>query len=147
MDQELDRLGFPVEARIPNPQPDRGMFSSIQCAAQWDGWQPHLTHWAISLGDQPHLRRATLQALVKFGRGYPEAISQPRYQGQARHPVLLPREVIAQLARSRAATFRDFLHEIPTAIAWCSIEDSGLDLDLDRPADYDRAVELFSKDV
>ena len=51
---ELDRLGFPVQDRIINPAPDRGMFSSIQCAAQWSGWQAALTHWAIVLGDQPH---------------------------------------------------------------------------------------------
>src|ERR1035438_4891955 len=46
---ELERLGFPATNRICNPAPDRGMFSSVQCAAQWEGWQPALTHWAIVL--------------------------------------------------------------------------------------------------
>jgi len=34
---ELDRLGFPRTDRIENPQPERGMFSSILCAAGWPG--------------------------------------------------------------------------------------------------------------
>src|SRR5271169_6647644 len=32
---ELDRLDFPAKDRIVNPQPERGMFSSIVCAAEW----------------------------------------------------------------------------------------------------------------
>src|SRR5256885_3178049 len=34
---ELDRLGFPKVNRVVNPTPERGMFSSIQCAARWSG--------------------------------------------------------------------------------------------------------------
>src|SRR5437763_13333350 len=35
--KELNRLMFPVECRIFNETPERGMFSSVQCAAQWAG--------------------------------------------------------------------------------------------------------------
>src|SRR6266699_557070 len=63
---ELDRLNFPVANRIMNPQPERGMMSSIQCAAAWPGWNGPLTHWVIVLGDQPHLRQETLRELVEF---------------------------------------------------------------------------------
>jgi molybdenum cofactor cytidylyltransferase len=35
---ELDRLNFSKLNRIENPQPERGMFSSIVCAANWTGW-------------------------------------------------------------------------------------------------------------
>src|ERR1041385_3317108 len=63
---ELDRLGFPARDRVENPAPDRGMFSSIQCAARWRGWKRGLTHWDITLGDQPHVRETTLRALLDF---------------------------------------------------------------------------------
>ena len=63
--RELDRLGFAPEHRIPNPQPERGMFSSIQCAARWTGWHNSATHWSIVLGDQPHLKLETLRALIR----------------------------------------------------------------------------------
>src|SRR5258707_4016634 len=45
---ELDRLEFPPSCRIPNPGPEAGMFSSIICAAPWDGWKPGLTHCVIT---------------------------------------------------------------------------------------------------
>ena len=46
LQKELDRLGFPSKNRILNPAPERGMFSSIQCAAGWPDWNAALTHWA-----------------------------------------------------------------------------------------------------
>src|SRR5437867_7882275 len=65
MVSELERLGFAGKKRIVNPEPDRGMFSSIQCAASWTGWEGRLSHIAIALGDQPHLRLATLRLLLE----------------------------------------------------------------------------------
>src|SRR6185436_15405274 len=47
LENELERLGISTEARIINPEPERGMFSSLQCAANWPGWKGGLTHWAI----------------------------------------------------------------------------------------------------
>src|SRR5436190_23101893 len=49
LETELDRIKFPGEQRITNTAPERGMFSSIQCAAQWQGWNPGLTHFVIAL--------------------------------------------------------------------------------------------------
>src|SRR5881296_2073204 len=45
IERELDRLDFPVDGRIHNPSPQLGMFSSIQCAARWSGWQKSVRHW------------------------------------------------------------------------------------------------------
>src|SRR5687768_14771243 len=44
-----------------NAQPELGMFSSVQCAARWEGWRQDLTHFGITLGDQPHVSDSTLQ--------------------------------------------------------------------------------------
>src|SRR5438552_13106264 len=68
LNAELDRVGLPREHRIVNPDPARGMFSSIQCAAQWKGWNARITHWAIVLGDQPHLPLSLLRSLLDFAR-------------------------------------------------------------------------------
>jgi molybdenum cofactor cytidylyltransferase len=139
---ELDRLDFPLRDRIENPNPERGMFSSILCAASWAGWKPSLTAWAIVLGDQPHLRLETLRALVDLHREHPEAICQPAYGGRARHPVFLPRRVFLSLRDSRAETFKDFLQQTSCSRVERTMNDSGLVLDLDRPEDYGRAVSL-----
>ena len=141
LDAELDRLGFPPPDRIENPRPERGMFSSIVCAAGWDGWQDGLTTWALVLGDQPHLRPDTLRALLAFHRNHPHAVCQPVYDGHARHPVLLPRRVFAGLKDSSAETLKDFLKPFSGQGVQCPMDDSGLALDLDRPEDYEKAFE------
>src|SRR6185436_13409002 len=46
LEDELNRFDFPPDNRIYNSAPERGMFSSIQCAASWRGWKKELTHWA-----------------------------------------------------------------------------------------------------
>lgn len=139
---ELDRLRFPQAHRILNLQPERGMFSSIRCAAQWSGWTPGLTHWAISLGDQPHVRLGTLRALLAFTAKHVTRVCQPRTLGHLRHPVILPKEVFLQLGQTTASTLKEFLQAIPEDVAPCDIEDPGLGFDIDTPADYERALAL-----
>ena len=141
---ELDHLGFPARARIMNPDPDRGMFSSVQCAACWDGWDGALTHWVLTLGDQPHVREATLRAVIEFAATHPEKICQPMRRGHRRHPVVFPQTAMTALRESSASNLKTFL-ETPGR-EWTGFEsdDAGLDLDLDEPADYERARALDS---
>jgi len=141
--QELDRLNFPKENRILNPAPERGMFSSIQCAAAWPGWNPNLSHWVISLGDQPHLRGETLQALLDFGTAHPDKICQPVRNGRRRHPVLLPKSAFAALKNSSAADLKQFLQSRTDELADFEAADPGLDFDMDTPADYERAQHFY----
>jgi molybdenum cofactor cytidylyltransferase len=142
---ELDRLSLPEENRICNPAPERGMFSSIQCAAQWPGWQAALTHWAIVLGDQPHLQPQTLRQVLDFSAAQPAKLCQPAHHGHGRHPVLLPKPLFRQLAASTAATLKEFLAAQDQQVALCELDDPGLELDIDRPEDYARAVDLAAQ--
>ncbi|MEY2466916.1 MAG: molybdenum cofactor cytidylyltransferase [Verrucomicrobiota bacterium] len=135
---ELERLEFSATNRIFNPTPERGMFSSIQCAAQWNGWNQQITHWLITLGDQPHLKTETLQTLLDFGARHPEKICQPLRHGHARHPVLLPKEFFAALADSDVIDLKQFLKTHARDFAGFESDDAGLDLDMDTPEDYER---------
>jgi CTP:molybdopterin cytidylyltransferase MocA len=137
---ELDRLKFPAQNRIENPQPERGMFSSIRCAANWEGWQRGLVGWVIVLGDQPHLRLETLEILLQTFAQTPQAICQPEFGGCGRHPVILPRAAFAGLRDSRAETLKEFLNQTALPLNKCSIPDPGLALDLDSPQDYEWAL-------
>jgi molybdenum cofactor cytidylyltransferase len=137
---ELDRLGFPAQDRILNPAPERGMFSSIQSAAQWPGWQAGLSHWAIVLGDQPHLELPTLGRVLEFSAAHPASVCQPSRLGHGRHPVLLPRNLFRRVANSKAATLKEFLVASSRRVALCELDDPGLDLDIDRPEDYQNAL-------
>ncbi len=145
LNSELDRIGFSRSDRIDNPEPERGMFSSILCAANWPHWKSDVSVWTIILGDQPHLRAETLARLLQFQRENPEAICQPVYEGRARHPVLLPRAAFEELRRTRANTLKDFLQSTSCPLAKSPFNDPGLAMDLDTPEDYERALLLFGE--
>jgi molybdenum cofactor cytidylyltransferase len=140
---ELDRLQFPPANRILNPTPEAGMFSSIRCAAVWQGWKPELTHWAIALGDQPHLQSTTLRHLSAFAAAHPQQICQPHHAGRSGHPVVLPKSVFTQLPGAAEETLRQFLGRFASRLARCVVDDPGLHVDLDTPADYAQACRRF----
>ena len=142
--RELDRLSFPEQNRIINAEPERGMFSSIQCAAKWPGWLPLLTHWIIVLGDQPHLKTGSLRSLLAFARTEPLKICQPSRNGRPRHPVMLPATAFLQLRDSSFSNLKAYLQIKIAETALREMDDLGLDFDLDEPADYERAVRHFS---
>lgn len=141
---ELERLGVSRGERIVNPDPARGMFSSIQCAARWEKWQA-VPHIALSLGDQPHLSLATLQSVARFSAGHPECICQPSRAGRPRHPVFMPRNLLAALAHSEAGTLKEFLSSYADARQLLELDDPALDFDIDTPADYAAANERFEQ--
>jgi molybdenum cofactor cytidylyltransferase len=138
LEQERLSRATPTDC-ITNPAPERGMFSSIQCAALWPGWKPGLTHWILALGDQPHLRLETLQRLVDAAKAAPEAIHQPSCAGRPRHPVVLPQSAFERLRSATASDLKQFLESCPEPRRRIEIADPGLDLDLDTPQDYERA--------
>jgi molybdenum cofactor cytidylyltransferase len=133
---ELGRLNLAESGRIKNPHPERGMFSSIVCAADWDGWRREISSWALVLGDQPHLRAETLRQLLACSALNRAAICQPAFDGRARHPVIFPRPAMEELKNSSAATLKDFLKLTTLPRVHCPVADSGLTFDLDTPEDY-----------
>jgi molybdenum cofactor cytidylyltransferase len=147
IETELDRVGCDAKNRVRNPNPERGMFGSIQCAARWPDWRPDLTHWMLVLGDQPHLRLDSLRLLVEYAARNPRRIVQPIHGGRPRHPVCLPRAYYMQLAHTTAQTLKDHLKNQHLALDYCAVDDPGLDVDLDSPADYQKAVELYFHDA
>ena len=137
---EMARVGLAPSELILNPHPERGMFSSVQCAARWEGWTPHATHWAIALGDQPLVRTDTLGRLLEFATGTEADVHQPSRNGRGRHPVILSRSVFAQVKDSSTENLKQFLVTSGLRVQRCEMDDPGLDLDLDEPADYERAL-------
>lgn len=136
--KELDNLDFPITNRIENPQPERGMFSSIVCAANWGGWRKEISSWAIVLGDQPHLRMETLRRLLEFYAKKRASICQPMSGERTAHPVILPYSTFAGLKLSAAATLKDFLKLSAAPRVQFQVDDPGLLLDMDTPEDYKR---------
>lgn len=141
--RELDRLGCSEANRIPNPRADRGMFSSIQCAAAWSDGSPALTHYALVLGDQPQVAVETLRPLLQFAAKNAGKICQPGYHGRPRHPVISPSAIFAELAGAKENHLKDFLRNRSGQVALLEMEDPALDFDLDTPEDYAHALRTF----
>jgi len=141
LDKERLRAGTSTDSII-NPAPERGMFSSIQCAAQWTDWKTTITHWVIALGDQPHLQPGTLKRLIETARNEPLAVWQPARNGRPRHPVVLPKSAFERLRTFGASDLKEFLNSSPEVRRTVEMNDPGLDLDIDTPGDYERAKEM-----
>jgi molybdenum cofactor cytidylyltransferase len=142
---ELDRLRFPNQNRILNPNPEEGMFSSVRCAAHWPGWNGDLTHWILSLGDQPHVQVSTLDALLASAARHPQQICQPSRRGRPKHPVILPKLEFEELRSTQEPNLKLFLTARALDRVLMDTDDVGLDLDIDYPADYEKALELFRR--
>jgi molybdenum cofactor cytidylyltransferase len=138
LERELDNLEFPKRDRINNPEPERGMFSSIQCAAGWRGWHSGLSHWILTLGDQPQVRLETLRELLFYGKAHSGQICVPAFSNRGRHPVLLPKMQFEELAESKVSTLKDFLET--REVCTKPIDDPGLEMDIDTPEAYQQAL-------
>jgi len=145
--QELRRIQFPPDQVISNPEPDRGMFSSVRCAAQWRDWFPALTHWIIALGDQPHLAARTLRLLLADAAIHPHHICQPAYQGRPAHPVVLPVIHFRALAATPASNLKTFLQERQSCVYLADCGDAGLEIDMDHPEDYQTAWKSYEANL
>jgi len=123
----LDARVRPIE----NPDPSRGMFSSIQeAAAEADG-----DAMVVMPGDMPFVRPETVATLLAaYARK--AAIVSPRFNGKRGHPVVLPASLRDEI---RAADPHVTLHEIikkhQNERMDVDVEDGGVVRDVDRPED------------
>jgi molybdenum cofactor cytidylyltransferase len=123
---------------IENPSPQLGMFSSLQQASRWTGWLSTLTHWIISLGDQPHIQISTLDLLVDAAGKNPACICQPTFHGRAGHPIILPASNFRELARNDIASLRTYIRAREAFRLRLPVEDPGVSEDLNTPEAYAR---------
>ena len=126
------------ERRLRNPDPARGLASSLQVglAAVEEGSVGRVEAALIVLGDQPDLRREAVAAILGAGTDdAPPRAVVPRYErDRGRNPVLLPRglwPVVGALAGDQGlggwlAAHPEQVREVPI---------SGANPDIDRPAD------------
>lgn len=132
---ELDRLK--LASRIPNPYAQSGgMISSLRAAASWTGWDSRLDRFAIALVDQPHVSNETLISLIVFSQENAGKICQPQFDNRRGHPVVLPRAVFFELAKTSAPNLRAFIHERTHLRAFLACPDASVLTDMDTPEEY-----------
>jgi CTP:molybdopterin cytidylyltransferase MocA len=110
-----------------NPDPSRGMFSSVQVGLQ----ELSSTPIAVLPGDMPFVRAETVKALINVAVRT-HAIVSPCYNGRRGHPVMLPldlREVI--LAAPGTATLSEVLRPHAARFVNIDVTDKGVLRDVD----------------
>ena len=134
--EALTLAGFSSSDWIENPSPQMGMFSSLHEASRWTGWVSTLTHWIISLGDQPHIQISTLRLLLDAARKNPMRICQPALHGRGAHPIVLPATNFRELAQNDAANLCAYIRTHEAIRLRVTVEDLGVSEDLNTPEDY-----------
>jgi molybdenum cofactor cytidylyltransferase len=132
------QLPFPQELKVVvNQAFKQGIASSLR--AGLSAVDPNSDAALIILGDQPFIRPQTLDRIVEEYRRSRAQIVIPMHQGRRGNPVLLDRSVFAEVMALEGdvgsrAIFANHLDGIVNV----EVEDAGILLDLDDPADFER---------
>jgi CTP:molybdopterin cytidylyltransferase MocA len=121
----------PGVAVIWNPDPSRGMLSSVQAGLMQ---LPHKTLAALIWPvDHPALRTDTVTQIMGASPG---RIIVPRVGGEGGHPVRIPRQFFGGiLALPADASLKSFIEANAASVAWVDVDDAGAIRDIDTPAD------------
>lgn len=123
----VDAMRDPRVRAVENPDPSRGMFTSIQAgAAETDG-----DAILVLPGDMPFVSAATVRAVVDAYTSKP-AIVSPRFQGKRGHPVALPGWLRTEIgAAPLGTTLHDILKKHAELYVDLDLEDRGVVRDVD----------------
>jgi CTP:molybdopterin cytidylyltransferase MocA len=118
-----------------NPDPDRGMLSSLQCGL---ALVPDSAGGAMFLPvDHPNIDVSTIETLAARFRSHRAPVTVPTYAGEHGHPVCIARPLIAELlALPPDAKASDVIHRHIAQTAYVEVSDSAVVTDVDDPAAY-----------
>ncbi len=118
-----------------NPDPDRGMLSSLQCGL---ALVPAEADAAMFLPvDHPHLAVSTIETLAARFRADRAPVTVPTYAGEHGHPVCIARPLIAELlALPPDAKPSDVIHRHVPQTVYVEVSDPAVVTDVDDPAAY-----------
>jgi molybdenum cofactor cytidylyltransferase len=118
-----------------NPDPERGMLSSLQCGL---ALVPPDADAAMFLPvDHPHLEIATIETLAARFRVDRAPVIVPTYAGEHGHPVCIARPLIDELlALPPSAKASDVIHRHVVLTSYIEVADPAVVTDVDDPAAY-----------
>jgi molybdenum cofactor cytidylyltransferase len=122
---------------VVNRQYEKGMASSLREGLSAVSEQMDAA--LIVLADQPFVRSETIDRIIERYRSSGAEIVIPFYDEQRGNPVLLARSVFSEAMALQGDTgFRAMFASHADGIGKVDVDDSGVLLDIDDPADYGR---------
>ena len=142
-----DAPDLPQDPRIEiveNEERREGMASSIRRGLADMSADTEMV--AIALGDLPFVRVETLRRLVDTMKSEKAGIVYPVYKGRSGHPVLWHARFFGELAALRGDRgAKEVLERHREEAIAVDVEDEGICLDINTPADYSSAVSRISR--
>src|SRR5205085_11204814 len=131
--RDVNAFSDPRVWPIVNPDPSRGMFSSLQAGmAEAEG-----DALVVLPADMPFVQSGTVAILLDVFQSRP-AIVSPRYQGKRGHPVILPPALRDEIrSADTTITLHDILKRHPDQRVDVDVEDRGVVGDVVRVAQLD----------
>lgn len=119
---------------VVNPEPERGMFSSIQAGLDATGDDPVL----VLPADMPFVSAGTVSAVVGAVRRSDRVVT-PVFEGRGGHPVGIPARLRASLlALPAATTLKAALAAMDGETLALPVDDPGIIRDVDRAGDLEK---------
>ncbi|MGA7909185.1 MAG: nucleotidyltransferase family protein [Candidatus Sulfotelmatobacter sp.] len=123
---------------VVNPDPDHGQFSSLQVGLHEvlnRGWDAAI----VTLVDRPPVRSATIEklrdAFQSAAKGTWTVV--PEFDGKHGHPYVVGREMIEVFLQAPpTATAREIEHQHQVHIAYVTVDDPSVVLNVNTPEDY-----------
>ncbi len=121
---------------VTNPDPDRGMLSSLQCGLA--EVPPAARAVLFTPVDYPRIAPGTVAALAAEFARHPDApVIVPTHEGRRGHPVLIHRDLAAEiLALPPDAQARDVIRAHRPRTCNVPVDDPGILRDIDTPEEY-----------
>jgi molybdenum cofactor cytidylyltransferase len=139
--RERVRAAIPRDARITiaeNPDYSRGQLSSLKVGL--GAVHADSAGAIVHLGDHPTVRVETFRAVVDSYNRTNKPIVIARHDGHRGHPVIFDRALFAEiLSAPEKEGARFVVNADASRVAYVDLDDPGINLDLDTPADLARA--------
>ena len=118
-----------------NPDPERGMLSSLQCGLQA---LPAGTEAVMFTPvDHPNFQPATLESLAGLFESERAPVIVPTYDGEHGHPVCIARAVADELLElSSSGMASDVIHKYVDRTKYIAVDDPAVTTDVDDPEAY-----------
>lgn len=122
---------------VVNPNPARGMLSSLQCALRTA--EPGIDAALFTPVDCPAIAPSTVRALLDSPLGKP--ILVPRHAGRRGHPVLCARAILDELLRLPPTSApNEVIRRDESRIGYVDVDDPFIHRDADDPESYARLI-------
>ena len=131
LERDVNALNDPRVRPVENPDPSRGMFSSIQEGVRTAQGDVLL----VLPGDMPFVQPATVRTVLDVW-ALKRGIVSPRHNGKRGHPVAMPLALRDEIAATDpSSNLHEVIKKHLDERTDVDVDDPGINRDIDRPED------------